>query len=128
MYLGIIESATTGFSAMHWAVQTTSGRPYSRHGLIPNNQWSFLVGTYDGTTSRAYLNGVQIWSASQNGTISAGTTYWIGTYQGILDGNHNFPGKISEVRIYNRALSDTEITQNYNSHKRKYGSSALSSV
>jgi len=94
---------------------------YNWNGSIPNNQWSHLLGTYDGTTSRAYLNGVQIDSWAQTGTITD-ATYVVGTYGGALtDGVHNFNGQIAIARIYNKALSASEVLQNFNAQRKRFG-------
>lgn len=121
-YLGIIDSSDGGSTfSMHWANQTSSSRIANWNGNIPNNSWSYLVGTYDGTTSRAYLNGVEIWSAAQTGTIPDGT-YVIGTYgPSLQDGVHNFNGNLDIGRIYNRALSAAEVKQNYNAFRGRFG-------
>ena len=122
MYLGIIDSTDGGNTfSMHWANQTTNSRLYNWNGQIPNNAWSHLVGTYDGSVTRAYLNGVEIWSEPQTGNIPD-ATYYIGTYGGaIADGVHNFNGHIPVARIYNRALTASEILQNYNMTKSRFG-------
>jgi hypothetical protein len=121
MYLGIIDSTDGGNTfSMHWANQTNSSRVYNWNGQIPNNQYSHLIGTYDGATARAYLNGVEIWSTSQSGTIPD-ATYYIATYGGtIVDGTHNFNGEIPIARIYNRALSAGEVRQNYLHYKTRF--------
>ena len=121
MYLGIIDSVDGGNTfAMHWANQTNSSRVYNWNGQIPNNAFSHLVGTYDGQTARAYLNGVEIWSTSQTGTIPD-ADYYIGTYGGApVDGVHNFNGYIPIAKVYNRALSSSEVTQNYNKYKTRF--------
>ena len=122
MYLGIIDSVDGGSTfAMHWANQTSNSRLYNWNGSIPNNQWSYLAGTYDGSTMKAYLNGVEIYSASQTGTIPDGT-YVVGTYGGALtDGVHNFNGHIGIARIYNRGLTEAELLQNYNNGRTRFG-------
>jgi len=113
MYLGIINSVDGTTHAMHWANQTNASRLYNWNGSVPDNRWSHLVGTYDGTTARAYVNGVQIDSWAQNGTIPD-ATYYVGTYGGtVVDGTHNFDGNIETARIYNKALTAAEIYQNY---------------
>jgi hypothetical protein len=114
MYLGIIDSVDGGSThAMHWANQTNASRLYNWNGSVPNNRWSHLVGTYDGATAKAYVNGVLIDSWAQTGTITD-ATYYIGTYGGtVVDGTHNFDGNIETARIYNRGLTSTEISQNY---------------
>jgi hypothetical protein len=121
MYIGIIDSVDGGNTcAMHWANQTSNSRLYNWNGQIPNNAYSHLVGTYDGTTTRAYLNGVEIWSAAQTGTIPT-ATYYIGTYGGtIVDGVHNFNGYIPVAKIYNQALTQEEVQQSYNKYKTRF--------
>jgi hypothetical protein len=122
MYLGIIDSIDGGLNhALHWANQTSNSRLYSWIGSVPNNGWSHIVGTYDGTTTRAYLNGVQVYSEAQSGTISD-TTYVLGTYgQGLADGVHNFHGSLPLSRIYNRALTAAEVLQNFNANRGRFG-------
>lgn len=121
MYLGIIDSIDGGSThAMHWANQTSSSRIYNWNGNIPNNGWSHLVGTYDGATTRAYLNGIEIWSAAQTGTIPD-ATYYLGTYGPVqADGVHTFNGVLPSSRIYNHALSATEVQQNFNATRSRY--------
>lgn len=122
MYLGIFDSYDGTTFGSHWAVQTSTGaRPYNVNGSIPRNQWTHLVGTYNGSVSRAYINGVEVWNASLTGTIPS-ATYYIGTYGGtIVDDTHNFNGYISVAKIYNRALTAEEVYQNYNASKRRFG-------
>ena len=114
MYLGIIDSVDGGVThAMHWANQTNASRLYNWNGSVPNNRWSHLVGTYDGATAKAYVNGVLISSWAQTGTIPD-ATYYVGTYGGtVVDVTHNFDGNIETARIYNNALTAAEISQNY---------------
>jgi hypothetical protein len=122
MYLGIIDSADGGLTyGMHFANQTSVNRVSSFNGNVPNNAWSHIAGTYDGITSRSYLNGVQISAIAQNGTIPD-ATYYIGTYGNALqDGVHNFNGQVPVGRIYSRALSAVEIAQNFNALRGRYG-------
>ena len=122
MYLGIIDSTDGGTTmSMHWANQTSSSRLYNWNGSIPNNAWTHLMGTYDGSTTRAYLNGVEISSWAQSGTINDGT-YVVGTYGGgLTDGVHNFKGNIAVARIYNKSLSAAEVVQNYNNGRKRFG-------
>lgn len=122
MYLGIIDSVDGGVTySLHWANQTSVNRVTSQVGNIPNNRWSHIVGTYNGVTTKAYLNGVEIYSAAQTGTIPD-ATYYIGTYGNALtDGVHNFNGEIPVARIYSRALSAVEVAQNFNAMRGRYG-------
>jgi hypothetical protein len=121
MYLGIIDSIDGGNTfAMHWANQTTDSRLYNWNGSIPNNAWTHIAGTYNGSTSRAYVNGVEISSWAQTGNIPS-STYYLGTYGYTLgDGSHNFQGQISNAKIYNRGLSGAEILQNYQALRKRF--------
>ena len=83
-------------------------------------EWHHIVGTYDGSTSRAYINGVQVWYASTSGNVG-GTTYNIGIYNNRTnDGLHNFEGSIPTAKIYNLALSAQEVQQNFNAYKNRF--------
>ncbi|MES2352848.1 MAG: LamG-like jellyroll fold domain-containing protein [Pseudomonadota bacterium] len=74
---------------------------------IPVNAWTHLTATYDGNTQRLYVNGVQVASRSQTGAIQSSTSpLRIG---GNAIWGEYFQGLIDEVRIYNRALSVSEI-------------------
>lgn len=83
------------------------------------NTWYNVVGTYDGSNMRIYVNGVLKNTRAQAGILGTNSeTAKIGTYQGT---NYNLTGRIANVSIYNRTLSSTEILQNYNALKGRYG-------
>ena len=77
---------------------------------LPLNEWTHLVGTYDGQYQRLYVNGKEVANSKQNGLIQQSTS------ELRIGGNslwgEYFQGYIDEVRIYNRALTATEV--NYN--------------
>ena len=74
---------------------------------LPVNTWTHLAATYDGATLRLFVNGVQAGSAALTGTLlNSSNALSIG---GSLVLGEYFEGLIDEVRIYNRALTATEI-------------------
>jgi hypothetical protein len=76
------------------------------------NTWAHLAATYDGATLRLYVNGAQVWSVAQTGSVlTSANPLQIGADS--LRGNF-FTGIIDEVRIYNRALSQAEIQTDMN--------------
>lgn len=87
-------------------------------GTITNNTWYFIAFTYDGATVRTYLDGVFRSSTNVVGTRANGTQICIGT--SAFDTNRKATCGIPQVMIYNRALSDSEILQNYNATKKRY--------
>ena len=84
-------------------------------------KWYHVVGTYDGSRMRIYINGTERGSsANRSGAIDySPAAFVIGTY---LDDNEFYPleGFISEVRLYNRALSGQEIRNRYNRTRGDY--------
>ena len=87
-------------------------------GTIANNTWYFVAFTYDGATIKTYLDGVLKNSTNRVGTRDNGTQICIGT--SAYDTNRRATCGIPQVMIYNRALSDSEILQNYNATKKRY--------
>ena len=70
--------------------------------------WMHAAATYDGTVQRLYINGIE--EVSNPASITIGTN---DTALGIgaqADGIRLYDGTMDDVRIYNRALSPTEIT------------------
>lgn len=74
---------------------------------IPLDTWTHIAATFDGTTKTLYVNGVM---ANQvDGSVSFDASDII--IGGDNDGSFGFAtdGLIDELRVYNRALSTTEI-------------------
>ena len=79
---------------------------------LTTNTWTHVAGTYDGTTLRLYVNGVQVGSQAKTGSMPVSANpLQIG---GDSIYGQYFPGSIDEVRVYNRALSATEIQSDMN--------------
>ena len=106
---------------MRWEVIGSTSNSYTT--ILSNTdfttgQWYHFVGTFDGaSTTTLYVNGTQ---DLQRATISIQPTSTtapiiLGKYAGNMD------GRIGEARIYNRELSATEVSQNYNATRGKYG-------
>ena len=97
---------------------------------VQNNVWTHCTATYDYTnkTARFYING-SLNSTITNATIvevsSAGANFVLGATRVstafATAGQFFFPGRISSVHIYNRILSATEVLQNYNALKGRFG-------
>lgn len=78
------------------------------------NTWTHIVCTADGSTMRIYKNGV-VDSTTQtyDGTIrTSAKKLVVGTLR-EEDSVYNYTGKIAFARVYNRALTQAEVTQNY---------------
>ncbi|MEK7397217.1 MAG: LamG domain-containing protein [Candidatus Poribacteria bacterium] len=78
------------------------------------NTWHFVGFTYDGTNTRAYLDGVLVGSSTASGTYSNATTP---TYIANWSTSEGLKGKIDEVKIYNYARNAGQIAYDYNKGK-----------
>jgi hypothetical protein len=76
------------------------------------NVWVFLAGTFDGSTIRLYAEGEELGSLGRPGAMS------FDDHQLVIGADENgasrdvesfFDGDIDELRIYDRALSPTEL-------------------
>jgi PKD repeat protein len=81
--------------------------------VLPLNVWTHLAATYDGTNQRLYVNGVLVSTRAQTGLIATSTGAV--TVGGNSVWGEYFKGLIDEVRIYNRALSASEIQRDMQS-------------
>jgi hypothetical protein len=79
---------------------------------LPANTWSHLSATYDGTTLRLYVNGVQVASRAQTGTLATSANPL--NIGGDAFYNQYFAGRIDDVRVYNTALSAAQIQSDMN--------------
>ncbi|MBT7734276.1 MAG: methyltransferase domain-containing protein, partial [Verrucomicrobia bacterium] len=86
-------------------------------------RWYHVVGTYDGSLMRIYVNGTERGrSSNRRGTIDySPAAFVIGCY---LDDNEFYPleGFISEVRLYNRTLTSQQVRTRYNRTKGSHTS------
>jgi chitodextrinase len=83
--------------------------------MVADNSWNFIVGTDDGILLRLYVNGTLVSSVvSTNPIWSTNMNLYMGASRPENAGNMWFDGALDDVRIYNRALSSTEIQQLYN--------------
>lgn len=116
--------------SLHVRVWTLPTEPNLTVGSVTRNQWQQYVMTYDSASStlRGYINGTT--TANQTGVSrlspqegNAPQLYYELMYQdntSLGDGS-SLAGDWSIFRVYNRALSQAEILQNFNSTKSRYG-------
>jgi hypothetical protein len=95
-----------------------SGAPYGLYiGPFDSTRWNFISMKREGTTQTLNGNGLTL-SSSQ--TVSGNSLSTDNLLIGYGGGQY-MNGNIAIVKIYNRALSSTEVTQNYNALKSRFG-------
>jgi|DEB0MinimDraft_10_1074344.scaffolds.fasta_scaffold02663_1 hypothetical protein len=95
-----------------------------RNNELPLNTWAHLMVTYSESsgTARIYYNGTQIESWAAASTASSNNPLCIGSAgTGTVAETQYFNGKISVAKVYNRGLSTSEVLQNYNALRGRYG-------
>lgn len=100
--------AAAGTSGKAWSWSNTCGTK-----TVSDNQWHHLSMKVDGTGIYWYVDGV----FDGSDTSYTGTMGNIGSGSGTIgyrSGYGFFSGPLDDFRIYNRALSQAEITQLYN--------------
>ena len=91
-----------------WDAETTT--------VMDTNKWYLITTTYDGATSKVYINWTLAWSS----TVTLATTssnfiiswWWVG--------NETFNWYISNVIVENKAWTSDEIANYYNKTKKNY--------
>jgi hypothetical protein len=87
-----------------------------------NGSWNHVVVTHDGVNFRIYLNGVL--NNSRTSTW-LGTTRWPTNEFNIGRDNNNvnyyFYGDIAVYRLYNKPLTASEVSTNFNATRGRYG-------
>jgi hypothetical protein len=93
---------------------------------VNNGSWNNITVTFASNSQISYLNGVAYATLSKTQTNYSSTYYYfLGTGWG--NGWTNFPaspyfnGNISNAAYYNRALTASEVQQNYIATKSRYG-------
>jgi hypothetical protein len=75
-----------------------------------DGQWHHVVAMYDGTQAKMYVDNVLSVAANRTAVLANSSVLTIGNYSG---GARVFPGTLDDVRLYNRALSTSEIAKLY---------------
>jgi hypothetical protein len=107
----------TGYVYVSWfgtPLLTSSWTPSA-----PGTNWANFVSQWDGTTRKIWYNGVLQGSDTIGPTLGNTTDVLIGNdYSGW---SNWLNGNIGQVLIYDRALSQSELTTNFNVVRSRYG-------
>ena len=83
-----------------------------------NNTWCYYTLTSSSSDLKFYVNDTLILTSPQTGNINSSNNNFL-TFGDHWD--NPIQGKSSTLQIYNRTLSSTEISKNYNATKSRYG-------
>jgi hypothetical protein len=94
---------------------------------VSYDTWYHIIHTYDGSNQYMYVNGSLAASGATTGNIlndnnntkvTIGSDYELGYNSGL---NGIMKGRIGLIRLYNRALTFAEVTQNFNDSRSRFG-------
>lgn len=93
--------------------------PLYTSGLVPNiNRWYNVVISRNNYTTSMYVDASFITSDTGD-TRAINGTFHIGRYGGAT--GYELDGRLSNIAIYNKALSAAEITQNFEATRGRFG-------
>lgn len=107
-----VEAGQSRANRLLWWVSTTTG-DYSIGWTFPAATlmaWTHVAGTYDGSTLRLVVNGVEVAQGVGSGPIvNRGGTFRIGNGDQAIPGGEAWNGEIDEVRVWPFARSQAAI-------------------
>jgi hypothetical protein len=108
-----------GTNGSNFYVEMRSGnldKSLSASGAVLNT-WSHITTVWNGTTLFLYINGVERTSIAASAITNSLKRLYIGYFPSYTVWN----GYVSNTKIYNRALSATEVSQNFNALRGRFG-------
>lgn len=100
------ENGSAGGDILQWVLP--GGRCFSETHF-KTNRWYLISCTYDGATFKMYVDGVEDAQASGSGKSTPFQRFELGMSWGNYRSGQFFSGRLCEVRLWNRALTASEI-------------------
>ena len=117
-----LQFKTDGYAAFY--TKAGEAEYVSPSSPVAVGNWAHLVGTYDGTSVRFYINGQQVAKADATGKLAIpdymARVMCIGADSAVNGVENFFKGKIATAKIYSDALTKTEIEGLFNAGEIKF--------
>jgi Concanavalin A-like lectin/glucanases superfamily len=122
---GFLLARGTASNRIRFVITNGGGNVFSQQwdNYFLDDNWVFVTIVGNGTNVIYYRNGTLFQNGSNLGTLATGDstrTLSVGRITN-LSSSFFWSGNISQTSIYNRALTQTEITTIYNATKSRYG-------
>ena len=121
MYVSTSNNHFYWYGDNSWRYVTSAGGGeyyYPKSVSIPNGTWGYYVATYDGANVKVYRQGVYEGAKAATGTVSLGNNTFV---FGRMGGGYYFDGLGGDIFWYNKALTQAEVTQNFNAQRSRFG-------
>ena len=125
-YRGYDLFITSDFKIRLFLYSTASNRLDEKTAnTLSTGAWYHIVATYDGSGDsvgiKIYINAVsETLTKGGNTSITGPSVNSIPFQIGARNSTDDYEGNISNVKIYNKALTATEVLQNYNALKSRF--------
>ncbi len=97
---------------------------YVQSSITLTNNWFNVVGTYNQSSILMYVNGSLVGTTNYNVAISNNSNSIELMSRSVVEGksnNYKSSGDVSQVSMYNRALTASEVQQNFNALRGRFG-------
>ena len=98
------------------AANNETGAVFNVASSVYCNKWSQITATRSGSAYKLYIDGIQV-NVTRTGSTN---DFSIRTIGWSYSDSYAFSGNISNTLIYNTALTDAEVLQNYNAQKNRF--------
>jgi len=97
-----------------WSILGNGGIYYSNSTILNTGNWFNLVYTHDGTNVKLFLNGALVQTIVSPGLLTFNSLpLWFGARPNAGNNSNWFNGKLDDIGIWNRALTECEIQDLY---------------
>ena len=129
-YRGILAKSTSGSWARGFGLARYPGSPdvhffvnyyatETAHAPIPDGAWTHLAGTYDEHTLTLFVNGAKVATATPQGRYGGAIQHGNSPLLiGQAPDGYGWFGKIDDVMLFDRVLTDHEISRVYQLTRR----------
>ena len=114
-YWALMTNTSVGAANLTFTTRGTRGQA-AVSSTLTANQWYYVVCKREGGVNSLYINNT-VYTYTSDVSFPGDTLFTIGT----TGTSYWFDGNLALIQLYNRALSASEITQNYNATKSRFG-------
>lgn len=118
--LGSFWTGTPG----RWGFEISSSKVMEQDAnanYLVANAWYHIALTFNSGNASMYMNGTYLKSNAVAATLPSTAGYSMNIGKGSGGAQHYYKGSIGIVQVYDRALSGSEISQNFNALRSRYG-------
>jgi len=109
------------FRTVHQGVSGYDSLYGAKSQGITNGQYHHVLGSYNGSTKKLYIDGKEVATKNKTGNLVTTTPgASVGDFGGASTG-YPFGGKIALVRVYNIGLNASQVKQNFEAIRGRFG-------